>query len=378
MAEAPTTERACSTSGCLKPASLQCPTCLKLGIEGSYFCAQECFKSSWKEHKVVHKKTAAGSATKGGAASYDPWPDFQFTGLLRPYPVSPTRPLPGHIPRPDYADTGNPASEREAKRALMIQQLSPEEIKGMRLTCKLAREVLDVAARAIRPGVTTDEIDRMVHEACIERDCYPSPLNYINFPKSCCTSVNEVICHGIPDARELQEGDICNVDITVYHDGYHGDLNETFFVGKVDENSRRLVQVAYECMMKGISIVHPGERYRNVGNEIQKHAQANGFSVVRTYCGHGINQLFHTVPNVPHYAKNKAIGVMKPGHTFTIEPMINEGNWRDVTWPDKWTAVTVDGKRSAQFEQTLLVTETGYEILTQRPDHGGKPHFMTS
>jgi len=153
--------------------------------------------------------------------------------------------------------------------------------------------------------------------------------------------VNEVICHGIPDTRELQEGDICNVDVTVYHDGFHGDLNETFFVGRVDDASKKLVQTAYECMMKGIDIVRPGERYRNVGNEIQRHAQSNGFSVVKTYCGHGINQLFHTVPNVPHYAKNKAIGVMKAGHTFTIEPMISAGSWRDVTWPDDWTAVTV-------------------------------------
>lgn len=247
----------------------------------------------------------------------------------------------------------------------------------MRTVCKFGREVLDAAARAVKPGVSTDEIDRIVHEACIERECYPSPLNYYQFPKSCCTSVNEVICHGIPDKRPLEDGDICNIDITVYHDGFHGDLNETLLVGKVDEDSQKLVNVAYECMMAGISIVKPGVKYREIGNEIQRHANTHGYSVVRTYCGHGINQLFHPAPSVPHYAKNKAIGVMKPGHTFTIEPMISEGTWKDVTWPDNWTAVTADGKRSAQFEHTLLVTETGCDILTVRPDCDGKPHFMT-
>uniref|UniRef100_A0A1X7UF24 Methionine aminopeptidase n=1 Tax=Amphimedon queenslandica TaxID=400682 RepID=A0A1X7UF24_AMPQE len=189
-------------------------------------------------------------------------------------------------------------------------------------------------------------------------------------------SVNEVICHGIPDKRELENGDICNVDITVYYGGFHGDLNETMFVGKPSERAQKIVTAAYECMMKGIGIVRPGTKYRDVGAEIQSHAHSKGFSVVRSYCGHEINQLFHTVPNVPHYAKNKAVGVMKAGHTFTIEPMISEGVWHDVTWPDNWTAVTSDGKLSAQFEHTLLVTESGFEILTLREEGGGRPHYM--
>ena len=178
--------------------------------------------------------------------------------------------------------------------------------------------------------------------------------------------------------RPLEDGDICNIDVTVYHDGYHGDLNETVFVGKVDEAGRNLVQVAYECLMKGIDIVKPGVKYRDIGNEIHRHASASGYSVVRTYCGHGINDLFHCTPSVPHYSKNKTIGVMKPGHTFTIEPMISEGTWKDVTWPDSWSASTMDGLRSAQFEHTLLVTETGCDILTLRLEEDGKPHFMTS
>ncbi|CAO3626973.1 unnamed protein product [Cunninghamella echinulata] len=234
----------------------------------------------------------------------------------------------------------------------------------MRKVCKLAREVLDIGAAAIRPGITTDEIDKIIHDATIERGAYPSPLNYYQFPKSVCTSVNEVICHGIPDQRPLKEGDIVNLDVTCYYGGFHGDLNETYLVGNVDEKGRLLVKTAKECLEKAIALVKPGARYRDFGKVIEDHAKKNGFSVVRTFCGHGINQLFHCAPNVPHYANNKAIGIMKPGHVFTIEPMICEGTWRDQLWPDNWTAVTCDGKRSAQFEHTMLVTEDGVEILT--------------
>lgn len=217
---------------------------------------------------------------------------------------------------------------------------SDEDIEAMRVVGKLARECLDEGAKACGVGVTTDEIDRIIHEAAIERDCYPSPLNYYKFPKSCCTSVNEVICHGIPDTRPLENGDLCNLDITVYHRGFHGDLNETFFVGEVKEEHKKLVQVTYEALSKAIAIVKPGERYREIGNVIQKHVQQHGYSVVKSYCGHGIHELFHTAPNVPHYAQNKAVGVMKAGQTFTIEPMISQGVWRDISWDDNWTAAT--------------------------------------
>ena len=172
----------------------------------------------------------------------------------------------------------------------------------MRVVCKLGREVLDEGARAIAVGVTTDEIDRVVHEACIERDCYPSPLNYCNFPKSVCTSVNEVICHGIPDMYKLKDGDIVNIDVSVYHNGFHADLNETYYVGNVDAASKHLVKSAAECLNLAIAEVRPGVRYRDFGDIIQKHATANNLSVVRTYCGHGVNDLFHTAPSIPHYA----------------------------------------------------------------------------
>ncbi|VDK51155.1 unnamed protein product [Anisakis simplex] len=368
----------CSTPSCGKPAKLKCPTCIKLKLNDSFFCSQECFKENWPMHKIIHLIPTAkkGDDDEGDEKEYDPWPTYKFSGTLRPFRQGVQRCVPLGIPRPDYAlhPNGTSLEERAAKRDTP-KILNGEEIEAMKVVCRLAREVLDECAALCAPGVTTDELDRIVHEAAIERECYPSPLGYYRFPKSVCTSVNEVICHGIPDLRPLENGDICNVDVTVYHRGFHGDLNETLLVGdQVDEESKKLVAVTYECIEEAIKIVHPGVKFREVGNVIQKHANANGFSVVKTYCGHGINRLFHTAPNVPHYAKNKAVGVMKAGNTFTIEPMINAGSYHDQQWPDGWTAVTVDGKRSAQFEQTLLVTETGCEVLTARPC--GHPWFM--
>ncbi|XP_020288896.1 methionine aminopeptidase 1 [Pseudomyrmex gracilis] len=367
----------CETPGCNAVASLQCPTCLKLGIQGSYFCSQDCFKGSWKTHKVIHQ-LAKGEDGNKISNTYNPWPSYNYTGKLRPHKKELRREVPEYINRPDYAvhPAGIPLSEQAVKGSGQIKILDDEEIEGMRVACKLGREVLDEAAKTCDVGVTTAEVDRIVHEACVERDCYPSPLNYYQFPASCCTSVNEVICHGIPDTRPLQDGDICNVDVTVYHNGFHGDLNETFLIGNVKPEIKKLVEVTYECLSKAIDIVKPGEKYREIGNVIQKHAHANGFSVVRSYCGHGIHRLFHTVPNVPHYAKNKAVGIMKAGHCFTIEPMISQGTWKDETWPDNWTAVTLDGQWSAQFEHTLLVTETGCDILTKRLTNNGRPWFM--
>jgi len=226
--------------------------------------------------------------------------------------------------------------------------------------------VLDIAASHIRPGISTDELDEIVHNAIIERNSYPSPLNYRKFPKSVCTSVNEIICHGIPDQRKLREGDIINIDVTLYYDGYHGDVNATYPVGKIDEDSEKLIRTTRESLDEAIKICKPGALFRDIGKVIEPIARSNGCAVVRTYTGHGINDLFHCAPNIAHYAKNKTIGTMKPGMTFSIEPMLNLGqSWADVHWPDNWTAATVDGKRSAQFEETILITETGVEILTK-------------
>jgi len=224
---------------------------------------------------------------------------------------------------------------------------------------------LDTAASHIRPGITTDELDEIVHNATIERNAYPSPLNYRGFPKSVCTSVNEVICHGIPDKRKLVEGDIINIDVTAYYQGFHGDLNETYPVGNIDDAAKKLLSTARQCLDDAIKICKPGALFREVGKVIEPIARTNGCAAVRTYTGHGINNLFHTSPNIPHYAKNKAVGSMKPGMCFTIEPMINLGqHWDVLHWPDNWTATTIDGNRSAQFEETLLITETGVEVLT--------------
>ncbi|KAF9585710.1 Methionine aminopeptidase 1 [Lunasporangiospora selenospora] len=361
-------EHLCQGLNCSKPASLQCPNCIKLAIPDSFFCSQTCFKENWNTHKAIHKFAAAVTAVPAGEeGGSDPWPGFKYTGPLRPrYPLSPFRTVPDHIEKPDYAETGIPLSEQNIRSSSTIEVLPPKDIEIMRKVCKIAREIIDIGVAAVRVGVTTDEIDRVIHEATIERGAYPSPLNYNGFKKSCCTSVNEVICHGVPDMRPLKDGDIVNLDISIFKDGFHSDLNETVPVGNVDADGLRLIKNARECLEKAIAMVKPGALYRDLGNVIEKHAKSEGFSVVKTYCGHGIHRLFHCAPNIPHYARNKAIGVMKVGHVFTIEPMINEGTWKDEMWPDNWTAVTQDGKRSAQFEQTLVVTKTGVEILTIR------------
>jgi methionyl aminopeptidase len=244
----------------------------------------------------------------------------------------------------------------------------------MRHAGKVAREVMDAAAAVLKPGVSGDDVDKVVFEETVKRNGYPSPLNYSGFPKSVCVSVNEVICHGIPDSRPLENGDICNLDITVYVNGHHADFNETYLIGDVDEQSQKLAECSYNCLKAAVDMVKPGVLYRDVGDVITKVAQSYGFTVVTSYCGHGVHRLFHTAPNVPHYKRNKATGVMREGHTFTIEPMINAGTPHDVTWPDGWTAVTADGKRSAQYEHTLLVTKDGVEILTALP--GTDKHSM--
>jgi methionyl aminopeptidase len=206
----------------------------------------------------------------------------------------------------------------------------------------------------------------------LQRGAYPSPLNYRGFPKSCCTSVNEVICHGIPDDRKLREGDIINLDITCYLNGYHGDCSEMFVVGDplvdLDANARDLLQATYDCWILACKFAKPGRDYKDIGAIIEDYVTERGFSTVRNFCGHGIGSVFHSTPNVLHYRNTEPNGQMAPGHTFTIEPMICEGSSKALTWPDEWTATTVDGKRSAQFEHTLLITPDGVEALTAKTE----------
>ena len=278
---------------------------------------------------------------------------------VRPGQLSQPRPVPEHIARPPYADTGEPEPWDEP----LVK--SPPVIERMRRAGQAAAEVLQLVGEAVRPGVTTDELDRLCHEALVERGAYPSPLNYHGYPKSLCTSVNEVICHGIPDDRELRDGDIVNLDVTAYLDGVHGDTNATFLVGQVDDASRRLVEVTRECLELGIEVVKPGGRVSDIGRAVEDHARAHRYGVVRAFVGHGIGEQFHTRLHVPHYYEPGAATVMEPGMTFTIEPMITMGDWRHVLWDDGWTAVTADGRRTAQFEHTVLVTDDGAEVLTR-------------
>lgn len=294
--------------------------------------------------------------------------DFPYTGPLRPYHITPMRTVPDSIEKPDYSKhpEGISKCEEDVAHSKEIPVYNDHDIDEMRKAGKIGRLVLDTIHKAVAIGVTTDELDVICHETTIENDCYPSPLNYYKFPKSVCTSVNEVICHGIPDRRPLENGDILDVDVTIFHKGYHADLNETYLIGDCDKDSIHLVKSAYEALMKAIEICKPGAHYSDIGNLIGKYIEKQGLSVVKTYCGHGVCKLFHTTPNVPHYKNNKANGIMRPGHIFTIEPMINQGIYRDITWDDNWTAVTEDGKRSAQFEHTLLITEDGCEVLTAR------------
>jgi methionyl aminopeptidase len=280
---------------------------------------------------------------------------------VRPGRISPMRPVPEHIPRPPYAESGR--SVRVAESPVQ----SPDVIARMRVAGLAAAEVLAETAAAIRPGVTTDELDAICHQACIDRGGYPSPLNYNGFPKSLCTSVNEVICHGIPDDRALVDGDIVNLDVTIYLDGVHGDTNATYLVGEADAESRRLVQVTRECLDLGIAAVAPGRPLNEVGRAIQTHAEAAGFGVVRAFVGHGIGEQFHTDLHVPHYYEPRLPTVIEEGMTFTIEPMITAGGWEYDLWDDGWTAVTRDRRRTAQFEHTLVVTAQGADVLTRLP-----------
>ncbi len=277
---------------------------------------------------------------------------------VEPGVVSPPRGVPDHIPRPDYAETGQPATIDEP----LVKDAAT--IDAMRRAGRIAAEVLKVTGAAVAPGVTTDELDVVAHEACIAHGAYPSPLNYRGFTKSICTSVNEVVCHGIPDSRALRDGEIVNIDVTVFIDGVHGDTNATYPVGDVDAESLRLIDVTRECLDEGIAAVRPGRPISDIGRAIERHAHAAGFGVVRTYVGHGIGTVFHNGLAIPHYYDRSANRLLEEGMTFTIEPMINAGGSGVALWDDGWTAVTADGSRSAQFEHMLVVTPTGAEVLT--------------
>lgn len=248
-----------------------------------------------------------------------------------------------------------------------IKIYSTQDFEGMRKAGKLAAEVLDYITEFVQPGVTTDKLNELCHKMIIDNKAIPAPLNYHGFPKSICTSVNHVICHGIPSDKKLQNGDIINIDVTVILDGYYGDSSRMYYAGKPTIKASRLTQVTYECLMLAIEQVRPGVKFNQIGLAIQNHAHKNGYSVVRDFCGHGIGKIFHDAPQILHYYDAKFDDVMDEGMLFTIEPMINAGSWESKTLDDGWTAVTRDRSLSAQFEHTIGVTKDGCEIFTLSP-----------
>jgi methionine aminopeptidase type I len=246
---------------------------------------------------------------------------------------------------------------------------TPEEQDKMRVAGRLAADVLDMIGDYVKPGVSTDELDRICHDYITGvQDAVPAPLNYRGFPKSICTSINHVVCHGIPGDRKLKSGDALNIDITVIKDGFHGDTSRMFFVGKPGVQAKRLADVAYEGMWRGIEELAPGKHLGDVGAAIQRHVEQNRFSVVREYCGHGIGRVFHEDPQVLHYGTPGTGMELKAGMTITVEPMVNAGNAAVKLLPDGWTVVTKDHSLSAQWEHTVLITETGHEVLTLGAD----------
>ncbi|MEH6813227.1 MAG: type I methionyl aminopeptidase [Motiliproteus sp.] len=258
--------------------------------------------------------------------------------------------------------------------AMTVTIKNIEEIEKMRVAGQLAADVLDMIAPHVQAGVTTNKLNQICHDYIVDiQQSIPAPLNYHGFPKSICTSVNHVVCHGIPNDKPLKNGDIINIDITVIKDGYHGDTSKMFFVGKVPPHASRLVEVAQECLYLGIKMVKPGVRLGDIGHAIQKHAEGCFYTVVREYCGHGIGKEFHEEPQVLHYGKPNTGVTLKPGMCFTIEPMINAGTRHTkLSKRDGWTVETSDKRLSAQWEHTLLVTEDGCEILTLRSEEQGK------
>ncbi|GAA1462927.1 type I methionyl aminopeptidase [Williamsia maris] len=280
---------------------------------------------------------------------------------LEPGVVSPTLAVPSSIPRPEYVWKPSANEGHEP----WVQ--TPETIEKMRVAGRIAADALAEAGKAVRPGVTTDALDRIAHEYMIDHGAYPSTLGYRGFPKSCCTSLNEVICHGIPDSTVIQDGDIVNIDVTAYIDGVHGDTNATYLAGDVAQEVADLVERTHTATMRAIKACRAGRELNVVGRVIESYAHRFGYNVVRDFTGHGIGETFHNGLVVLHYDQPNVDTVLEPGMVFTIEPMINLGSLAWDTWDDGWTVVTRDRRWTAQFEHTLVVTDDGVEVLTLPP-----------
>ncbi|CAH2050594.1 unnamed protein product, partial [Iphiclides podalirius] len=284
---------------------------------------------------------------------------FGVYNKVLPVETTHSRRVPDHIAKPDYVLQNGTLQIPKRPEVKYDNQ-----INGMKESCKLAASILNQLHAFIKPGLTTDDIDELVHNFTIEAGAYPSPLHYQGFPKSVCTSVNNVAVHGIPDLRPLQDGDIINIDITVFFKQYHGDCSKTFLVGNVDDKGQELVRVTEECLELGIRCCGPDVPFCHIGSKIYRHAKRNGLTVLPAFLGHGIGQYFHGPPEIYH-TLNRYPGLMKPGMTFTIEPVLSHGNENTVLLEDGWTIITEDGARTAQVEHTVLVTKDGVEILTK-------------
>ncbi|XP_015979347.2 methionine aminopeptidase 1D, mitochondrial isoform X1 [Rousettus aegyptiacus] len=281
--------------------------------------------------------------------------------IVLPAAVSSAHPVPKHIKKPDYVTTGIIPDWGDS-----IEVKNEDQIQGLRQACQLARHVLLLAGKSLKVDMTTEEIDALVHQEIIRHDAYPSPLGYGGFPKSVCTSVNNVLCHGIPDSRPLQDGDIINIDVTVYYNGYHGDTSETFLVGNVDECGKKLVAVARRCRDEAIAACRAGAPFSVIGNTISHITHQNGLQVCPHFVGHGIGSYFHGHPEIWHHANDSDL-LMEEGMAFTIEPIITEGSPEFKVLEDAWTVVSLDDQRSAQFEHTVVITSGGAQILTKLP-----------
>ena len=275
-------------------------------------------------------------------------------------------------------DQSTRASESQFEGHRGIKLHGPDDYEGMRKAGRLAAETLDMIVEHVVPGVTTLELDTLCHNYIVERDAIPAPLNYRGFPKSICTSVNHVVCHGIPGDKRLVDGDVINIDVTTIVDGWHGDTSRMFMVGKPTIKSSRLIDVTFEGMWRGIEMVRPGATTGDIGHAIQQFVEKNRYSVVRDFCGHGLGRVFHDAPNILHYGKAGEGHVLKEGMFFTIEPMVNTGTAAVKILSDGWTAVTKDRGLSAQFEHSLGVTADGYEVFTKSPQGLDKPPYAAT
>ncbi|CAL7933261.1 unnamed protein product [Xylocopa violacea] len=279
--------------------------------------------------------------------------------VIEPWEVTEIKEVPSYITKPSYSKSLRP---RDGPKKPEIKDKN--QIQSMRDSCNFAKQILTHIKKYIKPGVTTDELDSIVHEMIINNGAYPSPLNYKGFPKSICTSINNVACHGIPDKRPLINGDILNIDVTVYLHGYHGDCSEMFEVEKCDNEAKQLINITKLCLKSAIDICKPNENLSSIGNIIEETASRNGYSIIPVFTGHGIGTYFHGPPDIFHFA-NDFPGKMLPGMTFTIEPILSQGSYEIKILEDGWTAVTVDNARTAQCEHTILITDTGCDVLTR-------------